>query len=374
MGVGDFQVTPQSFKTGSQSGSGVPAGFKGGNFPNMPGAAGAMGSNIGSGVQPMGQPQQNNQPYTGGPVVEVTPTGGVSILGQNVQQQPQSQPYGGRDWYETAGASDRVGPTTNSPPRDWYDTVGGQPAQPPQNSMIDALLAQLGLGEARYQYNVNYAQQDNGLNQQMLALRRQLLGIDANDVGIDKSKNRNQYAGIGTDSDYLRQQRGLYDTILNNQLAQIQSKQGIDLLDHENQYVSGGGWFTPGQKFRKDNINTTADQSRESARLSTQMSQLGIDRSLSQNDVQQRDLDFDMSKLDNRLAANGINMQMLGLNGQQLQLALQKFINDQGISQYTDAMSILSSASQGGSEASDYALQLLMEWLQGGGAGPIPNY
>lgn len=238
-------------------------------------------------------------------------------------------------------------------------------------SILDPLFAEMSLVNGQYQYGINMAQRDNGLNQQMLQLKRLGLGIDAQGIGTDRESIYNRRAGTETDSNFLRTQRGLYDQQLANQLAGIDTQQKVNLLDHENQYVGGGAWFAPGQKFRKDTLNTTAEQDREAARLGTTMSQLGMDRSLAGNDTQLREYDLDMNRLDQRLSQNGINLQMLGLNGQQLTLALEKHMSDLGISGMADARRILSEASTGNGEAGDYARQLIKEWLEGGGQGPI---
>lgn len=371
MGVGDFSVASTLPKVGSQSGGG-PAGT---GSVRTPGWAQRMGSGLGgfqTGVGTMNAPAQTGQ-YTGGNVVDIAPNGQVNVLGQQVGAQQQAPSTPPRDWYDSVGSS--RGPIGAPPREPWDQTVGGSAGNsvPPNSGVYDAMMEQLYGVAAGYGHNTAYATADNALNQQMLNLRKQLLGVDGADIGIDKSANRNRHSGIQADTGYLQQQRGMYDEQLANQLAQIQSGQEIKNLDHENAYAAGGAWFTPGQQYRQDHINKDSDLAREAARQGTAMSQLGVDRSITGNEYQMKDLDFDLGKLDNRLASNGINLQMLGLNGQQLQLGLQKRLDDLGLGQFMDAASVIRSAQEGGSEQSDYALDLLLEWLQGGATGPIPG-
>lgn len=371
MGVGDtvIQGSQRWSGGGSNGGYGKPAG--GGGFGGGPMLSKSLGDSIGSSVQPM-QPMQTNQSpggYTGGQVVQIDPgTGGISILGQG-QGAPQvtsgvtsSAP---RDWYDTVGGSERLPASRPATPVSATPTFGGDAYPPDASSLLQYLTGQMDYNNI----NANY-----GLDSQMLALRRQLLGIDNQGIGTDRSSIDNRRNGVNTDSDLLRQQRGLYDQQLGNQLAQIDTRHQLDRLDHENQYVSGGAWFAPGQKYRRDRIDSAAEQNRTDARLGTQMSQLGIDRSLAGNDTQLREYDFDMQRLDQRMAANGINMQMLGVNQQQLGQAFQDQLNRWGLGQL-DAADLLNMAGNG-TEQGDFILNWIFESARNGtlGQGAPPPF
>lgn len=266
-----------------------------------------------------------------------------------------------------------VAPTTSSlAPRDGGAAGTGTGSPYPTNgSIADVLYGQLLGVQGQYQWGADMATADNALNQQMLGLKQAGLGIDAQGINTDKQSVQIKKGATETDSQFLKRQREMYDSQLANQLAGIDTKLGVQRLDHENQYISGGSWFAPGQKFRKDAMNATAEQDKLDARLGTAMSQLGVDRTLAGNQAQMQEYDLDMNRLDQRLAQNGINLQMLGLNGQQLTLALQKHLGDLGISSVIDAQKLLTEAATGQGDAADYAQQLLTEWLQSGGQGNI---
>lgn len=391
MGVGDFQVTGSLPKVGGSGGGvGLPKLPGGGRGRGLPGFLSnmnpGMGGGVGGAVQPIQPPQsaqpiappQAPPPYTGGAPLTVE-NGQVRVLGQSVNPPPaQPQSTAPRDWYGSAGAGTRVPPGESTAPRgDWDQSAGGMTneslAQRQTSGITNALMQQLLGTQAAYDMGSHYANANYGLDSQKLGLKGQLGAIAGADIGIDKQSNRNRFGGVQQDSEFLRQQRALYGDQLANQLAQIDTRLGVDQLDHENAYASGGSWFTPGQKYRSDALLSGAEQNRTDARLGTQMSQLGVDRSLAGNDVQMRELDFDMGKLDNALKSNGINLQQLGLDQQQLALGLQQQLDQLGLSQFMSATDILNSASQGGTEQSDYAMKMLLEWLQGGGQGQLPT-
>lgn len=377
MGVGDFVV--DTFKAPRSGGAKAGVGLGG-----AIGSAVSPGGNIGGSVQPMGQ---QSQPYTGGPVVGINPgTGQVNVLGQPATTNGGLADHITAEWQRQQQAQ------TNSAPRDWYDSVGASlptsaPATPVSaipfgfadespmgaDPRLMELLAKIG---GQYQNGVDYANQDNALNQQQLELKRRLLGIDQANVGLDRDSINNRRAGTERDSQFLQQMRALYGDEYANSLKKIQTQQDIQLLDHENAYVSGGAYFAPGQMYRKTRINDSADQSRESARINLEQQQIGVDRSLNNNTVQMGEYDIDMKRLDNKMKAYGINFEQLGLNSQQLQLALNKRIYDLGLDAWFSAEDIFAAAMDGGGETGQYAQQMLAEFFGNGGTGmimPVPG-
>lgn len=272
--------------------------------------------------------------------------------------------------------------TAQSDTAQGWDFPGNPTGSNPNPGYIDPAMQQqiatrLGLVGADYNQNSGDLRNAYGLDRQQQQLKNQMIGLD--NTGINS-----QIAGQNADTGYRNQlinsyqgdlgtfnadKQTLGQMLTNTQSANQQDRRMADFATN-NKYIAGGGQFTPGMGINLGNNAFTQNNKNLSAQYQNDMSQRGVDRSISgtnldisgaQNAITQNNLSID--QLHNSLAKNGLQLKAGDVSMQQLQQQFQQRLDQLGISRGLDTQKVFSDAAGGDAQKAAAAIAFLKQTM-----------
>lgn len=241
--------------------------------------------------------------------------------------------------------------------------------------------ARLGLEGQDYAAQRGYAQRDYdlgmrgiGLDYQNLGYQREANNLKYSDLALDRQNVGIDRRGVDVTRDYLNKMRGYAGDTLGQQLYDAMRQGVYQTVQNNSQATANGAWFAPMRQFENANIYGDTLNAGNQARTGYAKTIAGYDRDSANADLDMARLDVREKGISNdeqrvAIANKQLDIQAakLGLTGEQMRLALDKGLQNLGMSNAMTVNQIMSGLASNNAQVQQLAMNMMMQASQAAG-------
>lgn len=241
--------------------------------------------------------------------------------------------------------------------------------------------ARLGLEGQDYAAQRGFAQRDynlgmagNQLDYQNLGAERDLNNLKMSDLALQRQGIGIDRQGIGVTQDYTNKMRGYAGDTLSQQLYDALRQGVYRTVQNNSQATSNGAWYAPMRQFENANIYGDTMNAGNQARTGYAKQVAGFDRDdanakldMQRLDVKEQGVGNDEQRVQIANRQLDIQAQRLGLNAEQMRLALEKGLQNLGMSNAMSVNQIMSAMASNNAQVQQMAFNAMSQALLAGG-------
>ncbi len=241
--------------------------------------------------------------------------------------------------------------------------------------------ARLGLEGQDYAAQRGFASRDYdlgmrgiGLDQQNLGTQRDLNNLKMLDLQLDRQGVGIDRRGIDVTRDYTTKMRGYAGDTLGQQLYDAMRQGVYRTVQNNSQSTANGAWFSPMRQFENANIYGDTLNAGNQARTGYAKQIAGFDRDVANADLDSQRLDVKEQGIGNdeqrvQIANRQLDVQAakLGLSAEQLRLALDKGLQNLGMSNAMSVNQIMSGLASNNAQIQQMAMNAMYQATQAAG-------
>ena len=241
--------------------------------------------------------------------------------------------------------------------------------------------ARLGLEGQDYAAQRGFAQRDynlgmagNQLDYANLGTERDLNNLKMSDLALQRQGIGIDRQGIGVTQDYTNKMRGYAGDTLSQQLYDALRQGVYRTVQNNSQATGNGAWFSPMRQFENANIYGDTMNAGNQARTGYAKQVAGFDRDdanarldMQRLDVKEQGVGNDEQRVQIANRQLDIQAQRLGLNAEQMRLALDKGLQNLGMSNAMSVNQIMSAMASNNAQVQQMAFNAMSQALLAGG-------
>ena len=241
--------------------------------------------------------------------------------------------------------------------------------------------ARLGLEGQDYAAQRGFAQRDynlgmagNQLDYANLGTERDLNNLKMSDLQLQRQGIGIDRQGIGVTQDYTNKMRGYAGDTLSQQLYDALRQGVYRTVQNNSQATGNGAWYAPMRQFENANIYGDTMNAGNQARTGYAKQVAGFDRDdanarldMQRLDVKEQGVGNDEQRVQIANRQLDIQAQRLGLNAQQMQLALEKGLQNLGMSNAMSVNQIMSAMASNNAQVQQMAVNAMNQALSAAG-------
>ena len=241
--------------------------------------------------------------------------------------------------------------------------------------------ARLGLEGQDYAAQRGFAQRDynlgmagNQLDYANLGTERDLNNLKMSDLPLQRQGIGIDRQGIGVTQDYTNKMRGYAGDTLSQQLYDALRQGVYRTVQNNSQATGNGAWYAPMRQFENANIYGDTMNAGNQARTGYAKQVAGFDRDdanarldMQRLDVKEKGIGNDEQRVQIANRQLDIQAQRLGLNAQQMQLALEKGLQNLGMSNAMSVNQIMSAMASNNAQVQQMAMNAMNQALSAAG-------
>lgn len=238
--------------------------------------------------------------------------------------------------------------------------------------------ANLGLVNSNYGAQRGFANRDydlgvreNNLGYASLGLDREANNLKLADYQLDRQNVGIDRRGVGVTQDYINKMRGFAGDTLSQQLYDAMRQGVYRTVQNNSQATANGAWFAPMRQFENQNIYGDTMNAGNQARTGYNKQIAGFDRDsananldLERLDVREKGIDNDEQRVATANRQLDIQAQKLGLNSEQLRLALDKGLQNLGVQNATSVNQIMAGLASNNAQVQQVAFNAMAQAVQ----------
>lgn len=241
--------------------------------------------------------------------------------------------------------------------------------------------ARLGLEGQDYAAQRGFASRDYdlgmrgiGLDQQNLGYQRDFNNLKMSDLQLDRQGVGIDRRGIDVTRDYTTKMRGYAGDTLGQQLYDAMRQGVYRTVQNNSQATGNGAWYAPMRQFENANIYGDTLNAGNQARTGYAKQIAGFDRDMANADLDTQRLDLKERGIGNdeqrvQIANRQLDIQAskLGLSADQMRLALEKGLQNLGMSNAMSVNQIMSGLASNNAQIQQMAMNAMYQATQAAG-------